>query len=432
MSLLKWIEDRRRSQFLILSAVCCGLALGTKYNGLIVLFILTLFIPFLYISQSKKEKEADDLTNKSILVRVQLKGVAWGALYFVIALLVFSPWMIRNYVWKANPIYPLHNKVFNRQLLKSKDAQTGNQTQGPGADQHSTVKAKSKPWSPFAIRKVIYGESWWEIALIPVRIFFQGQDDNPKYFDGMLNPFLLLLPFFAFIHLKHNPAELRTEKKIIMFYAVLFLLYAVSRTVIRIRYVAPIIPPLVILATLGLHQLKRMITERGTAGMARIGSVFILIIGLMIIALNSSYIWAQFRYVDPFSYISGRLTRDEYITKYRPEYSIYQYINRQLPQNIKILALFLGNRRYYSDRELIFGINEFKKIVNQSNSEKILIKTLQKNGYTHLMIRYDLFNPWMNKQFNESKKELLKLFFDGFTRPVISKDGYGLFELKDG
>ena len=48
------------------------------------------------------------------------------------------------------------------------------------------------------------------------------------------------------------------------------------------------------------------------------------------------------------------------------------------------------------------------------------------------MIRYDLFNPWINKQFNESKKEQLKLFFDGLTQSVLSKDGYGLFELKDG
>jgi len=431
MSLLKWIEDRRRSKFFIISAVCCGLALGTKYNGLIVLFILTLFIPFLYISQSKKEVKADDAKNKSILVKVQLKAVVWGTVFFAIALLVFSPWMIRNYVWKANPIYPLYNKVFSRQLSKAIDSQSGSQTHEPSADPQPASKAQSKPWHPFAIRKIIYGESWWEIALIPVRIFFQGQDDHPKYFDGKLNPFLFLLPFFAFIQLKNSPAELRTEKKIFMFYAVLFLLYAVTRTVIRIRYVAPIIPPLVILSTLGLHQLTRMVAYRGTAGLTRIGSAFFLIIGLIIFALNSSYILAQFRYVDPFSYISGRMTRDDYITKYRPEYSIYQYINRQLPQNVKILGLFLGNRRYYSDRELIFGINEFKKIVNQSNSEKILIKNLRQKGYTHLMIRYDLFNPWINKQFNESKKELLKLFFDGLTRPVLSKEGYGLFELRD-
>ena len=39
LAFLKWIESRFKIKYLLLSAVCCGLALGTKYNGLIVLFI---------------------------------------------------------------------------------------------------------------------------------------------------------------------------------------------------------------------------------------------------------------------------------------------------------------------------------------------------------------------------------------------------------
>ncbi len=54
MSLFKWIENRYQLKFLILSAACCGLALGTKYNGLIVLFILTVFIPFVFIRNARK------------------------------------------------------------------------------------------------------------------------------------------------------------------------------------------------------------------------------------------------------------------------------------------------------------------------------------------------------------------------------------------
>ncbi|MBW1682564.1 MAG: glycosyltransferase family 39 protein [Deltaproteobacteria bacterium] len=39
--LLQWAERRFRSRYLLLSAVCCGLALGTKYNALICLLLLT-------------------------------------------------------------------------------------------------------------------------------------------------------------------------------------------------------------------------------------------------------------------------------------------------------------------------------------------------------------------------------------------------------
>lgn len=32
------------------------------------------------------------------------------------------------------------------------------------------------------------------------RVFFQGKDNNPKYFDGRLNLYLFILPFIAFIY----------------------------------------------------------------------------------------------------------------------------------------------------------------------------------------------------------------------------------------
>jgi 4-amino-4-deoxy-L-arabinose transferase-like glycosyltransferase len=429
VSLLKWIEYRLKLKFLILSAICCGLALGTKYNGLIVLFLLTIFIPFIYISYLKNDSNNNTSANRATPIRLQLKAVGFGVLFAALALLVFSPWMIRNYVWKTNPIYPLYDNLFNRAIPVSPTTQSDNQALEPDSVPQQTAKAETSRWSSFAIRKVIYGESWWEIALIPVRIFFQGQDDNPKYFDGKLNPFLFFLPFFAFIHLNKDSAPLRSEKKIFIFFAILFLLYAFSMSSIRIRYVAPIIPPLVILATLGLHRLTTMVTNRTKIQSAWVRSGFVMVMITIILALNASYIWKQFRYVDPLSYISGRISRDAYIAKYRPEYSIYQYVNRHLPDNAKLLGLFLGNRRYYSERDLIFGVSEFKKIVNSADSEKKFLKELREKGFTHLIIRFDLFNQWTNNQFDNRKRELLKLFFAGHVRPILSKDGYELFEL---
>ena len=430
MSLFKWIENRFQLKHLILSAMCCGLALGTKYNGLIVLFILTLFIPFVFINNLKNRISAEDSADKSGLIKVQLKAVGFSAIFFAVALLFFSPWMIRNYVWKANPIYPLFNNVFNRQIAMSPVVQNGDQELESTVLPQQTAKAKSTRWSPFAIRKVIYGESWWEIALIPVRIFFQGQDDNPKYFDGQLNPFLFFLPLFAFIRLRKNPAPLQTEKKIFFYYIIFFILYAFSMTVIRIRYIAPIIPPLVILATLGLYQITRIITERQPAKTGWIGLGFCMVV-TTILALNASYVLKQFCYVDPFSYITGRMSRDAYITKYRPEYAIYKYANEHLPDRVKILGLFLGNRRYYCDREIVFGVGEFKKIVSGAKSEEILLSDLKEKGYTHLIIRYDLFNQWANKQFDDGQKQILKIFFDSKVGHIFSQAGYGLLELKD-
>ncbi|MBC2709748.1 MAG: glycosyltransferase family 39 protein [Desulfosarcina sp.] len=47
--LLAWARYPQSAKHLIFSAIFCGLGLGTKYNGMIVLFLLTLFVPIVYI-----------------------------------------------------------------------------------------------------------------------------------------------------------------------------------------------------------------------------------------------------------------------------------------------------------------------------------------------------------------------------------------------
>jgi hypothetical protein len=124
------------------------------------------------------------------------------------------------------------------------------------------------------------------------------------------------------------------------------------------------------------------------------------------------------------------VSRDAYIEKYRPEYAVYQFANRRLPGNSKLLALFLGNRRYYCDREVIFGVKEFQESVNRFDSADILRMELKERGYTHIIIRFDLFNWWAGKQFGDSKNEMLREFFAAYLEPVLSQNGYGLFTLR--
>jgi hypothetical protein len=131
-----------------------------------------------------------------------MQAVGSGILFCLIALIVFSPWMIRNYIWTANPVYPLYNSYFNPPEAVADSATGAGLKQSSSNIKSTRHNDDSSPWGSFAIRKVIYNEAWWQIALIPVRIFFQGRDDDPRFFDGKLNPFLFLLPLFAFFQLK--------------------------------------------------------------------------------------------------------------------------------------------------------------------------------------------------------------------------------------
>ena len=219
--LLKWAESGFRLRFLILSAALCGLAMGTKYNGLITCLLLTFFAGFLYAKYVHGIKFSG------------LKCVGYGSLFLLVALIFFSPWMVRNYVWTNNPIFPLYDHWFNS---------------------HQGMERERLGF--FSVRAVLYGESWWEMALLPIRIFFQGRDGSPQYFDGKLNPFLLFLPFLAFYQMRRDPQTERNEKKIFLNFAVLFFAFAFFSSGLRIRYVSPMIPPLIILSVFGVKRLS--------------------------------------------------------------------------------------------------------------------------------------------------------------------------------
>jgi 4-amino-4-deoxy-L-arabinose transferase-like glycosyltransferase len=427
MGVFQWIESRYNFKYLLISALCCGLALGTKYNGLLTLLILTILIPLVFIKRSTRWLNLNQPSPRGKAAKIQLKAVGWGAAFCIIALLVFSPWMIRNFIWKGNPIYPLYQNFFtSRNAADTTRPDTAVRTDAAGAIASKPPKTNTG-WAPFAIRKMVYKETWWEIALIPVRIFFQGRDDDPRYFDGQLNPFLLLLPLIAFWPLPSIPADVRAEKKMLVFFAALFILYAFFQTDMRIRYIAPAIAPLVILSIFGLHRIHQLLIRQGP----RHANIGVAVLAAAVLVFNLPYIIAQFKQVDPCSYISGRLDRDGYITRYRPEYPVISHANDHLAADAKLLGLFMGNRRYYSDRELVFGRNLFLKIVRNADAFTPIRDALQQQGFSHLLIRFDLFNNWTDRQFSAEEKKRLKAFFARDVKQVLSSGGFGLFELVD-
>ena len=409
--ILKWIQSGFRMRILLFSAILCGLALGTKYNGLVTLFLLTLFIPYLY-SRYKKDKRYGFF-----------KSAGQGLIFFFVAILVFSPWMMRNYLWKNNPIYPLYNKWFNPPVVSSVNVTAGEPIQKMNR-------------GLFTYRSVIYNESWWQIALLPVRIFFQGKDGDPKYFDGKLNPFLLLLPVFAFFRSGEGPQYGRNEKKIMLVFAVLFFGFAFFSYSLRMRYISPIIPPLIILSLFGVKNIIEIVKGKLCSQTARqTGLALVFLMLAFAIILNAHYVVTLFRHVDPFSYLSGTLSRDEYISRYRHEYPAMQYINKNLPPDALILFIFLGRRGYYCDRKYVPDtekrIIKLHRLIKTSDDHKEIRRHIEKMGVTHLIIQIDLFNRWMNDMFNIEERKRLQEFFRNHLKLLFSKNGVGVFDMKE-
>ncbi len=195
---MRWIEEQYQIKYLILSAIFCGLALGTKYNGLLVFMLLALFVPFAYSRKQSNTGAADSSRSGNKGLYTTTRTLGYAALFIFISLLIYSPWFIRNMIWTHNPVYPLYNSWFNPQekTMAVDDGDTSQDTASPASGR------KRKPLSPFLKRKLLYNETFWQAMAVPVRIFFQGKDDDPRLFDGKLNPYLLILLCFAFLGIK--------------------------------------------------------------------------------------------------------------------------------------------------------------------------------------------------------------------------------------
>lgn len=402
----RWMEEGFKFRYVILSGVCCGLAMGTKYNGLVTACLIALLIPFSFSRIARQETSE------------YFKPVAYTLVFFVVSMAVFSPWMVRNYMWKRNPIYPLYDRWFQS------DSESGEERRiGYGVRPGSGLGLFNK-------REISYGETGWEVALLPIRVFFQGKDGDPRLFDGRLNPFLLILPLFAFLGTGRDPPLVRYQKGCLLAFAALYFCIVFFTREMRIRYIAPMIPPLVILSVFGTRNLflrvQRASSFRGRLfGGVGLGAGFLLVFGY-----SADYMVEQFRYLRPLSYLSGSVDRAAYITHYRPEYPVIQYANRNLPRDAKVLLVFMGMRGYYLDREYVPGVDLLGRMVLNATNPEDVFQALRQDNITNLLVCIPIFNKWVEDNLDQNKARVLGGFLQTHTTSLCVYKGYGLFALK--
>lgn len=414
--LLRWAEKGFPWRLLILSGLCCGLAAGTKYNGLVTVVILTLLTPIIYQRSVAKHE------------RSSLRALLYGCVFALATATAFSPWFVRNYLLTGNPIYPLHHTFF--QSLSPANTATGKILEEQSID--PTVEQTKQGLDTFTARKIMYQETWWQALLLPVRFFFEGQDDNPQFFDGKLNPFLLLLALFALLR-GTSSARMRREQGFLLAFTAIFFFFTFFQNVLRIRYIASIIPSLIILAVYGLHAINTCLLSVNSTALPFISRVLILVIPTAALLYNGHYIVQQWHIIQPLSYIDGTTGRDAYISQFRVEYPAVQFINNSI-QPTKTLALFLGNRGYYFDGPVQFDFNEGKshlcELVKRIPTDIQIAVALAADNISHLLIRYDLFNHWVSEHLTMTEQERLLRFLQSRTQLVYEANGHGVFLLK--
>jgi hypothetical protein len=371
LALIHWrTGGYKEFKWLLISSIAMGLALGTKYNALIAWVFLSAAIVFIYSRETKE----------------QWRAIRYGVVFFLISLCIFSPWLIKNLILTGNPLYPLFKGLFN----------AGINSVAPDGSARSIVSGDVY-MGMFRLREMLYGEGFWETLLIPVRFFFQGQDYSGRYFDGVLNPILIILVPFAFMK-----RSLHDDKLFFVLFSVFFILAAFFLDQLHIRYILPAIPFLSILTVMGIMNLFAWTSQK--TGPFKPVYVFVLILFLLMLgARNFIYLNNYFQSLQPANYVLNLETRDAYLKRHIRSYAAIVYINRHTPPNARIRLLFLARRGYYLDRiyedDATYGMDVMRGLAANTGEEKSFRKYLFALGCTHLLMRMDLSNQFLRDNY---------------------------------
>ena len=321
ISLLIYMEVNR-NPYLVLSAIFSGFALGTKYTILLTLITPVFFVLLLHSLSSKNFKPI--------------------YIYTGLALFSFLPWMVKNWIYTGNPVYPFLNTVF---LAES------------WTDEIAARFSKSHFSSPGLF-----------IKNIKSFVHFSFQD----YFG---TPVMILSAIPILLTVKRNPA---VKNAGLAFIAGLTAWAVFTRG--YLRFLIPLVPFICISGALAFSE----INLKGSR--FRILCYMFLIIFAMNITV-SAMLFMEGEYLRVFSSLRAK---EYFLENANNHYSAVSFLNKKIAPNDKVL--YIGEARtYYALYEPVYntvfnesiletlgyGRKDINQIVSDNNIKYILINNTE-------------------------------------------------------
>lgn len=365
-SLWRWYEKNEDS-WLYISGLFAGMAMGVKYTSFILPVLSVLLVFF-------RERNIRSRIVSSIKFSIP-------------ALLIASPWYLRNWLIMGNPFYPF---IFGGLYWDS---------------------FRTDWYSGFGS-----GIGWdlQEILLLPLTITLGYRDQT--FYDGRIGPlFLLLFPLAIWaIWIKRSATAAERNTLLITgsftLLSYLFWAFSVTQTIYlwQSRLLFPGLIPLAIPIGLAISGLGDFNLPR-----FRVGFIMNGLIGMVIFisVLDNGLLLLARR---PLAYIFGMESRQEYFERIQPNYSEALALVNSTPQDAFVYFL-LEPRSYNMTRNV-----QADPLNDNLPHDYYLFKTTEAiinqwklSGYTHILVYksgVSLFAPdggeLYEHQFDEMLKEL--------------------------
>ena len=329
---------------LLISGVFSGLAMGVKYTGI----FMAAGVIFTHIIAVKK-----------ISAKLLKDIILWG----FVSSIVLMPWLVKNYVYKNNPVYPFMGSIFK--TAGSFDQQKINGFIG-----------ETKQYNLKDIREWI--KHPWLVTM--------GKIPNSEYFTPV---FLLVIPLLFLLGKPHD-----VIKSAIFFSLIAWVTWSLSTTMIR--FLMPAFP------LLGLIIAWYLLGCR--YGSYKNVMLMVVLISGMTNVMNASIVYysqggwkVTFGQQPKYEFLST--THSGYPYGY---YAATDFINENLPKNSRVL--FLGEcRSFYTKRvpvvSSVFDTAPITEWAKQAKDGRELYLKLKKEGVTHIFL-----NLGEARRLNESYK----------------------------
>jgi len=375
-SFFRW-SDHRLTAWLILCGLFSGSAAACKYTALLSTPLGCLGILYLAYRSGNGAKET-------------LRHLAF---YVAAALIAGSPFYLKNWIVMGNPFYPFFYGIFG----------------GRGWDGD-----QARLYDLF-IRSLGMGRNLLDYLLLPWNLSLRAKMDSPE-FDGILGPiFLLTLPFLAALRRWETPLRM------ILTYALLtFFFWASSAQ--QIRYLIPLFPLLALVtgAILTRYQSRKKI----------FGLLLCIVAGSL--AFNGYHIARGFIKINPLPVAIGLESRDHFLSRTLPPYTMYRFVNQALPPDARIFLIYMKNYTFLCDRDCyadaMFEAHTLQKILREEAFPGRVRNRLKAAGFTHLLYdeRYLLGEP---SPLSAEEKQLLLAFQNSHLENVRQEGFYRLDRL---
>ncbi|MCK5534194.1 glycosyltransferase family 39 protein, partial [bacterium] len=306
-------DEKKKINYLVVSAVFAGLSVSTKYSG--GLFVLIAGILYFF------KRYTIDKVKFSFAFRELI-------IFFGITLIVVSPWLLRNLFCVKNPVYPFFsgNNDLYMKILSSAGI---------------NINKLNWFWLPLVVP--------WHITL------YVSHFENWR--AGMV--YLAFLPFLFFLK-----GVDRKIKYLIIYCVLVYLIWVYG--IQNVRFLLPVFPLLGIIIAYLIFKIINIVENSRSSCRVLIFfskqfNFFIKGILSFIFVWNILHFLVRSPYLLPQLYLFwGRISRVDYLRVEIPFYEMFQYINRNLSPSAKILFLGHYHDGGYLKRNYLYS-SEFEK-----------------------------------------------------------------------